>query len=84
MGTCPQNGVPKIVYLSWLPPKEGAKFMLTVFTLFNGLFHSASSNPAIQEELAKKDIDIFSVDLKSNMINSIIILLEGIHVVILN
>lgn len=71
-------------YFPWLPPEQGAKFMLTAYTLFNGLFQSASSSPRLKKELTTRSIDIFRVDLESDMINAAIILLEGLHVVLSN
>ena len=69
-------------YLPWLAPRQGAKFMLTAYTVFNGIFQSASTPILLKKELKKRNIDIFETNLKIDMIQAGIVLLEGMHAVV--
>ena len=72
-------------YFPWLPPRQGAKFMLTAYTVFSGIFQSAAScSEELKNELKKKGIDIFEVDVKTDMVKTSDILLEGIRAVLSN
>lgn len=71
-------------YLPWLPPEQGAKSMLTLYTLYTSVFQSFSSPAQLKKELKKLNIDIFEVDLEPDMVNSGIVLFTGFRAILVD
>jgi TetR/AcrR family transcriptional regulator len=66
-------------YLPWLPPRQGAKSMLTLYTLYTSVFQSFSSPIRLKKELKKRNIDIFETDLEPDMVNAGMLLFTGLQ-----
>ena len=65
-------------HLPWLPPRHGAKCMMTIYTLYTSIFQSSASSAELKKELKNRNIDLFDVDVHADMMQITILQLTGL------